>query len=248
VTVIVRGFNLAWPPLAYSIRDDDTARRAYSVIVTYYLLLAFTIVLALSLEARWVVRALAAPEFFESYQAVPLVATGVALYALYLVLSVAVQRTGRTAFNFPVTGTALAVNIALNVVLVPPYGLVGAGIALVGAYVVMIALMYVVTRRIFPLDLEWGRLLRIVAIAAGLFAAGELLLPKSGLDGFLARAGVALAYLPLLYATGFFADREREVMRRALDRARRAASAQPSQDLEALRSRADLMDEVHDPQ
>ena len=38
VTVMVRGFNLAWPPLAYSIRDDDEARRAYSLIVTYYLL------------------------------------------------------------------------------------------------------------------------------------------------------------------------------------------------------------------
>ena len=30
VTVVVRAFNLAWPPLAYSIRDDDEARRAYS--------------------------------------------------------------------------------------------------------------------------------------------------------------------------------------------------------------------------
>jgi O-antigen/teichoic acid export membrane protein len=248
VTVIVRGFNLAWPPLAYSIRDDDTARRTYAVIVTYYLLLAFTVVLALSLEARWVVRALAAPEFFDAYQAVPLVATGVALYALYLVLSVAVQRTGRTAFNFPVTGTALAVNIALNLVLVPPYGLVGAGIALVGAYVVMIALMYGVTRRLFPLQLEWGRIVRIVGIAAALFALGELLLPDSGLGGFASRAGVALAYLPLLYASGFLHDRERQALRGALDRARRARSAQAPQDLEALRTRADLMDEVHDPQ
>jgi O-antigen/teichoic acid export membrane protein len=247
VTVIVRGFNLAWPPLAYSIRDDNTARRTFSVVITYYLLLAFTVVLALSLEARWVVRALAAPAFFDAYKAVPLVSTAVALYALYLVLSVSVSRTGRTAFNFPVTGATLAVNIALNLVLIPPYGLVGAGIALVGAYVVMIALMYGVTRRIFPLDLEWGRLLRIVGIAGVLYALGELLLPTSGIAGFLMRAGVALAYLPLLWASGFFGDEERDAMRRALERAR-GASAQPSQDLEALRTRTDLMDEVHDPQ
>jgi O-antigen/teichoic acid export membrane protein len=248
VTVFVRGFNLAWPPLAYSIRDDDTARRTYSVIVTYYMLVAFTIVLALSLEARWVVRALAAPAFFESFKAVPLVATGVALYALYLVLAVSVQRTGRTAFNFPVTGTALAVNVTLNVVLIPPYGLIGAGIALVGAYVVMIALMYLVTRRIFPLELEWGRLARIVGFAVALFALGELTLPKSGLDGFVARAGVACAYLPLLYMSGFLGEGERTALRNALRRIRRSSSAQAPQDLEALRSRADLMDEVHDPQ
>ena len=32
----MRGFQLAWPPLAYSIRDDDEARRAYAVIVTWF--------------------------------------------------------------------------------------------------------------------------------------------------------------------------------------------------------------------
>ena len=31
INVLVRGFQLAWPPLAYSIRDDDEARRVYAV-------------------------------------------------------------------------------------------------------------------------------------------------------------------------------------------------------------------------
>ncbi len=30
INVLVRGFQLAWPPLAYSIADDDEARRAYA--------------------------------------------------------------------------------------------------------------------------------------------------------------------------------------------------------------------------
>ena len=129
---MVRAFNLAWPPLAYSIRDDDEAKRTYAFIVTYFLLLASVLVLALSLEARWVARALAAPEFFESYKAVPLVSTGVTLYALFLVLVVVIGRVGRTEFNFPVTAAAAGVNVGLNLILVPPHGMVGAGIALVG--------------------------------------------------------------------------------------------------------------------
>ncbi|MGZ5325769.1 MAG: lipopolysaccharide biosynthesis protein, partial [Solirubrobacterales bacterium] len=36
VQVLVRGFQLAWPPLAYSIEDDDEAREAYAVIVTWF--------------------------------------------------------------------------------------------------------------------------------------------------------------------------------------------------------------------
>jgi O-antigen/teichoic acid export membrane protein len=250
VTVFVRAFNLAWPPLAYSIRDDDDARRTYSLVVTYYLLLSFTIVLALSLEARWVARLLAAPEFFDSYQAVPLVATGVTLYALYLVLSVAVGRTGRTIYNFPVTGAALAVNIVLNLVLIPPYGIVGAGIALVVAYLVMVALMYLVTRRLFPLGLEWARIARIVALATALFAAGELLLPDSGAVGLISRAALVPMFWVLLLGSGFFHAAELEQLRIVRDRVRATLfrSGEPAQDMEALRSRTELMEEVHDPQ
>ena len=250
VTVVVRAFNLAWPPLAYSIRSDEDARRAYSLVVTYYLLVSFTIVLALSLEARWVVRALAAPEFFGAYEAVPLVATGVTLYALYLVLAVAVGRVGRTEYNFPVTAVALAVNIGLNLVLIPSYDIVGAGIALVGAYLVMVALMYAVTRRVFPLGLEWARIARIVGFAVALFAAGELLLPDDGAIGLLSRAALVPVFWALLFGSGFFHAAELAQLRaiRGRVRASLSGSGEAPQDLEALRSRSELMDEVHDPQ
>jgi O-antigen/teichoic acid export membrane protein len=248
VTVIVRAFNLAWPPLAYSIRDDDEARRAYAFIVTYFLLLAAFVVLALSLEARWVVRALAAPQFFDSYQAVPLVSTGVTLYALYLVLVVVIGRTGRTEFNFPVTAVAAATNLALNLALVPSLEIVGAGLALVGSYVVMLALMYGVTRRLFPVPFQWGRMLRITAIAGGLFALGELLLPTSGAVGLVSRAALVGAYPLLLAASGFFEPTEISHLRALGKRLRTRAprSAETPQDLKALRSRTELMKDVHD--
>ncbi len=70
-------------------------------------------------------RALAAPEFFASYEAVGLISTAVTLYALYMVLLVILGRTGRTEFNFPATGAALAVNVILNLILVPPLEIVG---------------------------------------------------------------------------------------------------------------------------
>jgi O-antigen/teichoic acid export membrane protein len=36
MNVIARGFQLAFPPLAYSIDDDEEARRAYSLVVTWF--------------------------------------------------------------------------------------------------------------------------------------------------------------------------------------------------------------------
>jgi O-antigen/teichoic acid export membrane protein len=210
VNVLVRGFQLAWPPLAYSIRDDEEARRAYATVVTLFVAGCAFVVTGMWLFSRWIVRALAAPEFFDSYEAVGLISTAVTLYALYLVLVVILGRTGRTEFNFPAALGGLAVNVALNLILVPPLGIVGAGLALVASYLVVLALMYGFTQRLFPVPYEWGRLARVTLTVAVLVGAAELLTPTSGFAGLLSRAALLTAYPLVLLATGFFTPEERQ--------------------------------------
>jgi O-antigen/teichoic acid export membrane protein len=233
VNVIVRGFQLAWPPLAYSIRDDGEARRAYATIVTLFVAGCAFVVTGMWLFSRWIVRFLAAPEFFASYKAVGLISTAVTLYALYLVLVVILGRTGRTEFNLPATLAALAVNVVLNLLLVPPLGIVGAGLALVASYVVVLALMYAFTQRLFPVPYEWGRLIRVILASAALVGLGELLMPTSGALGFLGRTALLAAYPLALYAGRFFTPGERAWLARlrhprAIGAELRAIRAEPA--------------------
>ena len=192
INVLARGFQLAFPPLAYSIVDDDEARRAYSLVFTWFAaVLAFSVA-GLWLFSRWIVDLLAAAEFFAAYEAIGLLATGTALYALYLVLVVILGRTGRTEFSLPATAAGAVVNIGLNLVLIGPLGIVGAGIALIASYLVVLGAMFVLTQRLFPVAYEWGRLGLLIALTAATVAAGELLLPTEGLAGFALR-GLRLA-------------------------------------------------------
>jgi O-antigen/teichoic acid export membrane protein len=214
VNVLVRGFQLAWPPLAYSIRDDGEARRTYAVVVTLFVAGCAFVVSGMWLLSRWIVRALAAPEFFGSYKVIGLIATAVTLYALYMVLVVILGRTGRTEFNFPATAAALAANIVLNLILVPTLGIVGAGLALVASYIVVLVLMYGFTQRLFPVPYEWGRLARVVLVSAILVGSGEALLPTDGFVGLLGRVAIWLLYPLALLATGFFTAGERRWLAR----------------------------------
>jgi O-antigen/teichoic acid export membrane protein len=209
VNVLVRGFQLAWPPLAYSIRDDEEARRTYATVVTLFVAGCAFVVAGMWIFSRWIARVLAAPEFFDSYEAVGLISTAVTLYALYLVLVVILGRTGRTEFNFPAAIGGLIANVALNLILVPPLGIVGAGLALVASYLVVLALMYGFTQRLFPVPYEWGRLARITLTVAVLVGAAELIMPTAGAAGFLGRAALLAAYPLVLLATGFFTPEER---------------------------------------
>ena len=212
INILVRGFQLAWPPLAYSITDDNEARRTYAVVVTYFTAMGSFVVIGLWLIARWIVRLLAAPEFFEAFKAIGPLAAAIVLYGLYLVLVVILGRSGRTEFNFPATGAALGVNIGLNLWLVPRMGFVGAAVALVASYVVVLALMLVFTQRLFPVAYQWWRLAQAVLLAAALVAAGELLLPTSGAVGLFARVAVWFSYPLVLWGAGFFDPAERRAL------------------------------------
>ncbi|MDX6679677.1 MAG: hypothetical protein QOE31_3729, partial [Solirubrobacteraceae bacterium] len=218
VILAVRGFQLAWPPLAYSIGDDRQAGRFYAAVTTWYVVSAGFVVAGLTLLGRWIVRLLAAPEYFEAHEALPWVALGWAMYGLFLVLVTIGGRVGVTTRTFPAAVAGLVVNAVALVVLVEPLGIAGAGIALVASYAVMLVVLHLLTRRLFAVPFEWPRLAHAVVLLAGISVAGELLAPDAGLRGFVTRA-LALAAIPVAFAvSGFVRPAEwaglRSVLRR----------------------------------
>lgn len=222
VAFIVRAFQYAWPPLAYSVSDDAEAGRLYGLVTTYYLLVSGWVVAGLALEGRWVLRLLAAPRYFGAYRALPWVALGWALYGLWVIFLVVAGRARVTTRNLPAALVGLAVNVVLLLVLVPPLGLAGAGIALCGAYLVMLAVMHQLVRRAFAVAFEWRRLAQLGIVVGGLAAAGDLVLPGRGVVGLISRAAVFVAIVPVLAATRFFHHAELRQARGLLHRAARA--------------------------
>jgi O-antigen/teichoic acid export membrane protein len=213
VFVVVRGFQYAWPPLAYSIESDAEASKLYSLVTTYFVLATGVVVAAVALVGRWIVRLLAAPQYFGAHAALPWLALAWTLYGVYQVMIVITGRARATSRNLPAAAAGLVVNVVLLLVLVPSGGLglgiAGAGIALCGAYVAMLLVMHLLTRRLFVVGFDWLRLAQLTAILAGVAVSGELLLPTSGFAGIALRI-LWLALIPvLLLLTRFFRDDER---------------------------------------
>ena len=209
MVLLLTAFRLAWPAFAYSIEDDDEAKQTYSFVLTYLVLIASWLALALGLLAPWLVRLLTQPQFYAGQRVVPLLAFGVVAYAAYIVMAIGVGRAKRTQFNWAITGVAAALNVALNLILIPPYGMMGAAVATVAAYVVMFLAMTWYAQRVFPVAYQWRRVLT----AAG--AAVALLLLGKGVGGGLAAALALVAVYPLtLLVLGFYLPAERTYLRR----------------------------------
>jgi O-antigen/teichoic acid export membrane protein len=110
-----------------------------------------------------------------------------------------------------VTGAAAALNVVLNVLLIPPYGMMGAAIATVAAYSLMFLLMAVYAQRIYNTPYQWRRVTIALVAAIALLVVGKLV--DAPLPLAIALCGVyPLALLPL----GFYLPAERARLRRLL--------------------------------
>jgi O-antigen/teichoic acid export membrane protein len=212
---LIWAFRLAWPAFAYSIRDDDEARRAYGFVLTYVVLIGSWGALALSLTSPWLVRVLGPPDFWSGSRVVAPLAFAAVVFGAYVVVLISVGRAKKTASNFVITGAAALLSIVLNVVLIPPFGMIGAATATLSAYVAMFLGMTWKAQQVFRVPYQWRRVLTAAGAAVGLTVLGKVL--HVGLPAAIA---LVLAYPFALFLLGFYLPAERQRIGRLLPGAR----------------------------
>jgi O-antigen/teichoic acid export membrane protein len=207
MVLLLTAFRLAWPAFAYSIEDEREARRTYAFVLTYLVLLSTWVATGLALLSPWVVDWIAAPAFAESSRVVGPLAFSTVAFAGYVVVAIGVGRARRTQFNWVVTGAAAAVNVALNLLLIPPYGMMGAAIATIAAYTTMFAGMAWWAQRIYPVPYQWRRVFTAAGAGIALVVVGKLV---GG--GFPVAFGLGLVYPLVLLPLGFYLPAERRAI------------------------------------
>ncbi|MES1247720.1 MAG: oligosaccharide flippase family protein [Actinomycetota bacterium] len=211
ITFVMVAFRTAWPAFAYSIDDDRDAKRTYSFVLTYLLTFSCWVSLALGALAPWLVELLTNPRYQRAEKGVALLAFAGAVYAGYTVLAIGSGRARKTQFNWVVTGIGAAVNVGLNFWLIPAYGMVGAAVSTLAAYVALFVGMTLYAQRVYRVDYQWRRVVTCIGAAAGLTVAARAahlpLLPSLLL---VAAYPLALAVL------GFYLPAERKRLRRLI--------------------------------
>ena len=212
---LIWAFRLAWPAFAYSIRNDDEARRAYGFVLTYVVLVGSWGALALSLTSPWLVRLLGPRDFWSGSRVVAPLAFAAVVFGAYVVVLISVGRAKKMASNFVITGAAALLSIVLNVLLIPPFGMIGAASATLSAYVAMFLGMTWKAQQVFRVPYQWRRVLTAVGAAVALTVLGKLL----GV-GLPAAIALVLAYPFALLLLGFYLPAERQRIGRLLPGAR----------------------------
>jgi O-antigen/teichoic acid export membrane protein len=162
-------------------------------------------VLGLSLAAYDITRLVASsPAYLAAERLVFPIAVGFLFYGIYYLLVnilYAGGETGTIAVNVFVAALA---NAALNVLLIPVLGAMGAAVATALAYLVLVLLTVRVIGRTTESVFPWGTLARALLLAGVLYGLGLVSTDWSAPARIGYRAGLILLYLPLVPAVRLY--------------------------------------------
>jgi O-antigen/teichoic acid export membrane protein len=213
-------FALAWPPFVFEQRKSPDAPIVYARVSTYFVAVMGFLWLTISLLAEEIVVVMARPAFYDAYRVVPWIAAAFLFQALAHLANIGILLHRKVKYRPAIVGTAAAVNLGLNFVLVPRYGMMGAGVASCVSFFIWFVLQAMVSHRLYPIPYEYARVARLVVVGVALYAAGSLIAWGS-IPVAVAGKGLLLLAAPLLlYATGFFEPGELGRLRRSVTRLR----------------------------
>ncbi len=209
--VLVQPFRTAWLPFVFSIQKAEEAKQICSRTLTYYFALGLFLCLGLSVMARELILLTTARQYLEAHRAISLIAFSYFFFGIYYTVDVGVLIEGKTGVYAIVAWLGSALNIGLAFLLIPAFGMIGAGWAKLLAFLLLAVVMYFIAQQYYPIKYEIKRLLHLMATVAILYIASFLLNFQTIYLSLLSKLILISLFPVLLYFSHFFTNKEKEI-------------------------------------
>jgi O-antigen/teichoic acid export membrane protein len=166
--VITSAVSQAWLPRALHLfeHDRDAASEAIGLSLTYYVFGLGMLATTAAAVAPEVTALLAGPEYAPAAEAIPLLCLGAVAFGSASITSSGMTMMHRNGILAWVSLAAAGVNIIAALVLVPPFGIVGAAAASLVGYLMLTSCYLWFSQRLWRMSIEVRRLVVLILLLA----------------------------------------------------------------------------------
>ncbi|MCH8011606.1 MAG: oligosaccharide flippase family protein [Candidatus Marinimicrobia bacterium] len=181
--LITTAFNYAWLPFFLKAGKTTEASSVFAKIFTYFSVVALFTWITISFFIPEIIRitiggySLIGPSFYSAETIVPIILLGYIFQGYYLNFLPGIYFEKKTGLIPIITISGAAINIILNLILIPKYGITGAAIATLIGYAAMAGTTFLMSRRLFYIPYEWKKISVLFLSAIGAYVITILLGP-----------------------------------------------------------------------
>ncbi|MCD6528170.1 flippase [bacterium] len=147
----------------YDENKIDQVKTYLKYSLKYFLMIGIPSVFGLSILSKQLLTIFSTPEIAQqSYFIVPLVAVSILLFGIYAIISQIITLKKKTEITGAIWMFAAFLNLGLNFIFIPKFGILGAGLTTLFAYTLAFLLTWCYSFREFQFEIDWRFILRSV--------------------------------------------------------------------------------------
>jgi O-antigen/teichoic acid export membrane protein len=173
--------------------------------------------LGVSLFAREILLVFAQkPEFYVAYKIVPLITIAFIFKGIQYMFLLGFHYVKKTKYIAYIVTIALFVNLGLNFILIPQFGIWGAALTTVISSLLISVISYFVSQKFYPVNYEIGKMFIVFAVGTTLYFVSGLLADVDIYIGIVLKLILFLSFPILLFIFKFFERSELDKMKKVL--------------------------------
>ncbi|MBP0725122.1 polysaccharide biosynthesis protein [Bacillus sp. RG28] len=133
--LFVEPFKQIFTPYKFEIWKDSDAEKKFNRFFLMYHLIGCFVILAISFNSKILLTLFATAEYLKAYKIIPLILFSYFLYGKSCFYCLGMQLRNKTYLDGPIMISGGVLNIILNLLLIPSWGMYGAAIATLISYV-----------------------------------------------------------------------------------------------------------------
>jgi len=181
MTIFIQMFRYASEPFFFGKAKDRNAPELYAKVMTYFVIFCLLIFLGVMLYID-VLKYFAGSEgsdYHEGLIIVPIVLIANMFYGIVFNLSIWFKLTDKTFSGTIISIVGACITLLCLFVLVPQIGYLGAAVAHLGCYTVMMLVSYFWGQKVFPVPYQVGRIALYMVLAIGLYLLSSVFMEYS---------------------------------------------------------------------
>jgi len=170
---IVMASQLALPTILFKNMDAENNKRLYSKVMTYSTFTLMIVVIAMSIFSQEIMKVLARnPSYWAGFMIIPFISLSILFNSMRYLLTLNLSIVKKTVIVAVIVTIMSALNLGLNILLIPKYQANGAAVSTMVTQLVFLLTTYFVAQKYYRIPYETKKLFLLIVLGVLFISAG----------------------------------------------------------------------------
>lgn len=197
MTIFWQTFRYAAEPFFFSNAKEQNAKRTYSVVMNYFVIICMIIFLATMANITWI-KYFVDDRYWDGLPVVPILLLANFCVGVFFNLSIWYKLSGKTRYGAYLTILGATITLVGNFVFIPVYGYVASAWTTLICYTLMMGASYLWGNKYFPVEYDLKRFFGYVSLSLILYALIAFIALESNVINLVLKNMILLAFVAIV--------------------------------------------------